>query len=291
MSRKKSNRMLWYERLLLNAVLFLWMMTWPVRVMLIRLNRLFGLEFVRRTEDRLQTPIDYYQRESDGRKIVVVGTMHVGLASYYETLTKIINELEADHIILYELVKAPSKEEMKSVSHDEQRSNKKVRKAMASFRRFICRLGLEDQKESLEYKASWINTDISWKELSDLTEKSSDLILALAKFEASIKTRAERKIGLALIALIIGQMPLFDTLSPLLRLVSKKAAKQHAVIVEHRNDVAMEAMLRHAETSHVATIWGAGHLPGLGTRLRKAGFRNISRQWHTAFIVPKVEIL
>jgi hypothetical protein len=62
------------------------------------------------------------------------------------------------------------------------------------------------------------------------------------------------------------------------------------IIVDHRNDVALNAVretLDKDPDQDIALLWGAGHIPGLKSGLEQLGYRTTTRRWLGAFALKK----
>jgi hypothetical protein len=64
---------------------------------------------------------------------------------------------------------------------------------------------------------------------------------------------------------------------------SRKGGLLEEFILESRNEVAMRGIESYLPEGDVASIWGAAHLRGIGKSLKRAGFREVRREWFTAY--------
>ena len=77
------------------------------------------------------------------------------------------------------------------------------------------------------------------------------------------------------VAVIIGVLSFFSR--------DKRLAKKF--ILEVRNEEAVRGINVHLAEGDVATIWGAAHLHGIEKQLKRDGFREVNREWFTAYHV------
>jgi hypothetical protein len=245
----------------------------------------------------LQTAIVTYYRPDDDRRVVLVGAMHVADRSYFEALKEFV-DLEKrvnGSVVLYEMTREspdpPAKDDYSAPAILE-RGFGRLRKV---YRYMAASTGRAFQYDVLTPQEDWINTDLTRREVAERSSETwlirflarTGLLWAAAKligfvggvpeppdrpnFPVSLQTdNAMRGIHLSIL------------LNALLLLLPKKATPAH-IILNDRNEVAVEGILRAARnSSFIVSIWGAAHLPGIGRLLEAQGFtRSDEVKWYT----------
>ena len=226
---------------------------------------------IRRKNNQIQSPIvKLYNKELD-KYIVLIGTCHVGKPEYFKTLTEKINNFEENNYkILYEKVMGES-ENIKI--EDDQFEN--LNNTIAN----LCQLmNLQFQAEGLQYKDSWINTDLTTAQLEKLLKDNSISVFSsksmdLSKYNQNVLKWIVRK--------CFGLMAFAEKFDRIKSIFSKK----YKVLINYRNEIAVEGIKKYIENNNVVSIWGAGHIDGIIKLLEKEGFVIKDKEWITYFNV------
>lgn len=238
-------------------------------------------------EKNVLTPIVYLKNHQTGKKVVLIGMMHIGNQEYYQEVQKLVDSLSG-YKILYEGIKKLNEEEISKLSPKEVKIFKKIEKNMNNRSVMATLLRIQDQKKGLLYDSHWICTDMTLFEfIKRLSESKTDSMFTseprlpkkLAKFEKLLfawmfDLALERISGIMVLAKFFG-------------LFSNKERSLEKLIVHDRNIIAINAILEQVKDSNVASIWGAAHLPGMVKELKKDGFSQEKKSWLVAYTISK----
>mgnify|MGYP001045632970 CR=1 FL=1 len=260
------------------------LISWPISFIGTRIGRTRG--------GALQIPVRLYQHKETGRKVILVGAIHIGKKAYYERIQNLVDHVSTDGFqILYEGVGKMDDKDIGSLP-PKQRVIVRQMKAISAFMQEVStKLFDEDvvyQKHGLEYPDWWVRTDVEvahvaalfaevdlhfWDNPEDepgekLLEDTPEEIVWFIKtmFATAIKL-------LPGISTVLGTFKQFNP---------KKRARDH-IIITMRDEVAALGILQHAEHADVLSIWGAAHIPGIHKHLSAAGYRLTATDWFDAF--------
>ena len=237
----------------------------------------------------LQTPVIRYRHRRTGRTVTLVGTAHVGEASYYDRLHATVTRLEAaGAVVCYEWI-GPAAEEEWAVASAGERAARDVSRAMgeATFRRVCRSLGWVEQGAVFRRAPSWRNVDMTDLELVRLArpETLRGLREAFGDVWGSSLTqdRADAFAGAAAgVVFRLVSLDWFDLLRHITTWDDASRQFNH-VEVEERNAHALASLPAGAD---VVLLWGAGHLPGLAAGLKQAGHRRQGTTWMNVGRLP-----
>ncbi|MHA7210830.1 TraB/GumN family protein [Arthrobacter sp. MDT1-65] len=204
---------------------------------------------IRLRAGNIETAKRTYQRDS--RKVTLIGVTHIADAQFWDALNYCIDGLGCE-------------------VHFEGIGKPKGESSLGAYGELADFLKLLDQPRGLNYEKHWKRTDLTWDELSEALgakklermERSATKgwdALTDAK-EAGVSWRTARRA----LVLILGLMPTVP----------------NKVLLDQRNDVAV----KHIEEAgaDVCAVWGAGHLSGIGNKLRANGWTLTSEVWDVA---------
>lgn len=278
-----------------NAVQFLlFLLLVPVIVIAYLIARVvcIGLGFIRcgniiSTGRHLCVPTVFLQNPATGRNVILIGMIHIGKKRFYKKVQKLIDSYPG-HKILYESVGRLTTEEEGRLSPDE----KKVRDQMTSMfndRKFLqVLLSLDDQRRGLNYRKTWIRTDIDKFVLLRR--------FAQARMNFSTGPRISNRVHLRL-----KKMPEVDRalsrwvmhklfmILPLMNLLERGRDLKFLdqVILSERNIIGVHGILEHVGDSNIISIWGAAHIPGMVRLLQETGFRKTRVIWFQMYEEPR----
>jgi hypothetical protein len=230
----------------------------------------------------LQTPVIRYGHRGTGRTVTLVGTAHVGQASYYKRLHALVTQLEAaGAIVCYERIRPAAEKEWATASASERAARDAPRAMGAETSRRVCRsLGWVEQGAVFTWAPSWRNVDMTDLELVRLArpETARGLGEDLADvFGSSLaQDHADALAGAA--AAVVLRLVSLDWFDLLRHMATWDDASRHFshVQIEERNARALASLPSDADA---VLLWGAGHLPGLAVDLTKAGHRRQGTTW------------
>lgn len=219
---------------------------------------------MRMRDGSMEVATDIYTKGS--KVIAVVGVCHVAEPSYWEVLTRRISGYESmGYSVQYEKVRNDLPDGAESPL-----ATVKLYEKLAEIS------SLKAQSEGLEYKSHWRNTDITMSQFMEFADISSSLTKMVSEAGDTLDKMAEKTDKERLERDIRS----FLCMIPVIHRFVPKNKKRDAIIIDLRNTVAADAML-NAE-GNVVSIWGAGHLKGIGELLEDEGFSRESRVWSAA---------
>jgi hypothetical protein len=218
----------------------------------------------------LETPVLAYEQADTGRRVYLVGAVHIGHTEYYRALQDILDSMD---LVLWEGVGAKEKP-----TEDAAARFDVIFRAQVMMRRV---LNLEGQLESMDYvRPFWRNCDVSINELqAQLDERGLEMIpnegLVRLLFgtlftfidpETIPRSELIGKTYRAMLAPILGSI---DDPESIFAKLDQGGMKD--VIIDFRNDHVVQALaaeLLKPGPSRIAIFYGAGHFRGLDAALR-----------------------
>lgn len=229
----------------------------------------------------LQTPVIRLERR-DGRRGLLVLTAHLGEARYFDELAVV---LESHPDVFFEAVR-PVDESTEHWADPHHRFLRDLREVYAG----IASLGLlQYQGQDLAPAESWVNADVT---CCQLAAKLRDENVSLWRQEAAMGAlreivsraqqgdeRAGRAIVLALQwgLLAASVTAIFNLLSWL-----PTTRALYRVLNDWRSEQAVRQVL-DSGAPDFALIYGAAHGESILREFRKAGYREVDREWRTVF--------
>lgn len=223
---------------------------------------------LRTREGVMDVATDIY---TNGNKVIAIaGVCHIADASFWENLNRRISGYEnMGYSVQYERISD-------DLSADEKKKVKGGEGTGVLYAKLAEIAGLHAQSNAITYKDHWKNTDITMSEWLKLGKSAHSLMAMISEASAGldkiIELGGQDRVGRDL-RFGLRWMPVVQVIIP-------KDKARDAILIDLRNEIAADAMLK-AE-GNVVSIWGAGHLNGIGKILRKAGFKRESRVWTTA---------
>ena len=221
----------------------------------------------------LQTPVIRYRHRRTGRTVTLVGTAHVGEASYYERLQAIVARLEAaGAVVCYEWIGSAAEEEWAAASAGE-RAARDASQSMGqgTFKQVGRSLGWVEQGAVFRWAPSWRNVDITDLELVRLASPEGMRAMggALGDVWGSSLTQDQADAVTGAAAGVVFRLVSLDWFDLLRRITTWDDASRRfsRVDIEERN---AHALARMPSGADVVLLWGAGHLPGLAAGLKQA---------------------
>ena len=230
----------------------------------------------------LQTPVVTLAHRGDQRTITLVLTAHLGEARYYERLNEMLAVKEH---VFFEGVRAASDdpEHARDAQHRFLRELREVYAGLASLGR------LSFQGAALAPQPEWTNADVTCCELAEELRRRG---VSMWRQETAMKILkqvvergrngdefAARSITLALQCglLAVSMSGVFTLLSWL-----PTTRGLYTVLNDWRSNRAARCVLESGATE-ATLIYGAAHADSIMSELRRAGFRETGREWHTVF--------
>ncbi|GAA1563556.1 hypothetical protein GCM10009827_101460 [Dactylosporangium maewongense] len=249
------------------------------------------LRFRRRT---LQTPVHHFVHPDTGRRIAVIGTMHMGEPGYFAGLRTVIDELEADGAVVQceaSSLLLPDEQTEQTLTDDERTVlAMRERKVELELRR-VTELGWVRQLDAFGYPDRWQKVDLSALEI--MRRIGTEVMLrgevrGIKMFDRPDNDpRSIEQFRLLLHLMFTGLR--FTVWSSARRAARSgtPASGVDAVLIDQRDALALEALWGTEQDT--VLIWGCAHLPGIEAGITSAGFvRDGATQWHTAAVLPTV---
>ncbi|MDQ1493436.1 MAG: hypothetical protein QOD57_4836 [Actinomycetota bacterium] len=222
---------------------------------------------------QVETVVRVFEAPDTGRRLTLVGTLHLGDARYYDALSALLADLgAAGTAVHYERIRRADDAELTA---DERRRLEGVEASgyPVGLDAFVGALGLELQGERLALPAGARNVDVTDVEL--LRALGWDRYRRLV--EPPSVTIDERSASVARPALrfLLKHGRAIDRV----RALSSRHRKVNRFMIGERNRVALTEALQEAAHHDVALVWGTAHLPGLARALRRHGYRLRAERW------------
>lgn len=242
-------------------------------------------DYLRRHRRCLQTPVRYYRHPITGRRITLVGTMHVGEARYYNELRGVIAEEVSNGAIVQcegssqslaaDLAAPDLTDQERDALTALQRLDTLTRKRIAA-------LGWVHQLEAMPNEPGWDRIDLGALEVLRLGDV--DVVLRGVRRAcrgldwADDNTSAPNLFRLQIA--VVYRLAASDS-----RLLQRRLAqKANAVVLHRRTAVALEGL--HETQRDTVLIWGAKHLPGMDADLAARDYICSRETWHAVGQLP-----
>lgn len=255
---------------------------------------IIGTQVSRTRRGVLQVPTRYYRHPETGRQVIMVGVIHIGKEAFYQQIQKLINQATTEKFkILFEGVGKIDKKDAEKLPPAQRFVVKQMHDIWQFMEFLLPWLTADDvihQKKGLEYPDTWVRTDLNIKEVSALFADAGIDFMPKSESDNKITKKDLSEMPLEVkgflswfIATLIKLLPGLDMTKPLRRLMKPESRIRDFIILDMRNEVAAKAILEHAKTDDVLSIWGAAHLPGIHEYLVSDGYVHQSTKWHDAF--------
>lgn len=208
-----------------------------------------------------------------GRLLHLVGTMHLGDATYFETLSALLADLAvAGSAVHYERIRRADDADVTDEERD-QLDRIAANGIPQALDAFVGVLGLELQGERLALPPGARNVDVSDVELlrSLGWERYRRL---LARPDVTLDERAA-PLARPMFAFLLKHGRALDRL----RALSRRQRRVNRFLIGARNRVALAEGLRELQDHDVVLVWGTAHLPGMARHLRREGYRLRAERW------------
>lgn len=209
--------------------------------------------------------------------------IHVGVHEYYEAILTRLYALENHkYLVLYEMIAGniiPEK-----LTPQEKEIYEQIMHMGIERKEITDLLQLQNQKDGIPLKSSWINTDIT---LYDLIKEFAAKNVSFGDKNKPFNLKSdEKEIGRAFLNMVFVNLPfMFFIIKIIKPFLNKKTREELAIreeiILGKRNAVAY-TMTRNHLSKDIAMTWGAAHLPGLVEMLQLEGYHVHSYEWVTS---------
>jgi hypothetical protein len=222
---------------------------------------------------QVETVVRVFEAPDTGRRLTLVATMHLGDATYYDALSRLLADLAAAGAdVHYERIRraddADLTEEERHRLDGVQASGYPVGLAA-----FVGALGLELQGDRLALPAGARNVDVSDVEL--LRALGWDRYRRLVEPPAVNIDERAAPLARPAFRFLLKHGRTIDRL----RALSATNRQASRFMIGERNRVALNEALQPSAQGDVALVWGAAHLPGMARELRRHGYRLQSERW------------
>jgi hypothetical protein len=231
----------------------------------------------------LQTPIVFLENDSEQRRAALVLTAHLGDASYYQNLRKLIQEVRGS--VYFEAVRSRDDSE----EHWKEPYHQFLRRLREDIYNGIASVGpLVFQGDQLAPLPEWKNADV---DCCELAAKLRDAGVSLAPYKLSfaLLTRLidSAKQGDVAARLALEKSLKWGLLAISLPMVFELARRVprtsalYGVINDWRSERAVADVC--PGDGDFVLIYGAAHGDSLLRGLEACGFREVGREWVTVF--------
>ena len=222
---------------------------------------------------KVETVVRVFEAPCGGRFLHLVGTMHLGDAAYFATLSALLADLTvAGSAVHYERIRRADDAD---VTDDERDQLDRIDasgypKALDAF---VGVLGLKLQGECLALPPGARNVDVTDVELlrSLGWERYRRL---LARPDLTLDERAA-PLARAMFGFLLKHGRALDRL----RALSRRQRRSNRFLIGERNRLALAEGVRELAQHDVALVWGTAHLPGMARDLRRQGYRLRAERW------------
>lgn len=237
---------------------------------------------------KIYTPVVYLIHPNTQRKIVLMGVIHIADSAYFMELQRMIDTLNG-YKVLYEGLGKITSEEQLLFTPDEKRIYKTLKQHMKARGIISSFLKLQGQHDGLSYLDSWVRTDMTLFEfIRTISEKKIDLFRKKLKFTFNFKKgSSEYLLTTWLVNAFFMRIPAILYIYKFISIFSKQKRMRNELIVNERNRIAINGILKEVSDSNVISIWGAAHLPDMIKKLKDVGFEVQEKQWLVAYTMPE----
>ena len=233
-----------------------------------------------RDRDRwdLQTALIHLRHRETGRRVRLAAMIHIGEPVYYERINEVIAEHEG--LVLFEGLGQLGDDEIAVLTPDERRVYEAIAPLTEAYRRLAAALDLVAQPDALTKPGpNWLRADLPLGQL--LTRWAERQLPLIPAMDAATRT-LQGPLLKRTTRLLLLQEPLILGAFRLLRGWSPALGRLSNLLVDERNEAALNVFDATPADRDVMLIYGAGHVPGLLTALERRGYREAARDWFTA---------
>jgi hypothetical protein len=244
-------------------------------------------EYLRRQGRSLQTPQRVYTHPETGRRITLIGMVHVGEPRYFDQVKAVIAECEAAGAVVHSEAspKHLTDDQLLKMTPEEAEVIQEFKRGSHLIKHQVPAFGWIDQTSAFwPWPETWQFIDLSRIDMIRMTG-TEKLLRFIRRINDMMDWEDNDSKKPHMYRLSIA------TTFRLAASNSKRVQRRleppvHKVLVDHRNKVAMDAV--HATTQDVVLVWGSKHLVGMEADLRDHGYVRVSETWHHVFQLPSV---
>jgi hypothetical protein len=243
------------------------------------------VEGVRNNDGRLETPVVLYEHPDTKRKIVFIGTIHIGEKEYFDSLQRLIDLYSlCGYKVFFERVRYLSKEEEQKLTPKEQCILMSLDHNFERLDKIAQIMYLKHQREGLHYNDDWINADISVYNLVRLLARYN-INPGKEGVSDNLLNESMQPLLRWLINQLFSQFVLITIIDKVFSFFSRKKRISNKIVVDFRNKKLISSIKK--VDGNVIIIFGSGHLRGIGRWLKKLGFRETRREWYAAYNIRR----
>lgn len=244
-------------------------------------------QYLRRQGRVIQAPQLVYSHLATGRRVTLIGMVHVAEPRFYDEVKVVVANCEANGAVVHAegSGKTLAEEVLTGITEAEAEVIRELQRGELLKAHRLPLFGWADQNMAmLPYPDSWQFIDLSRLDVIRLT--GTDVLMRTYRDLNNLMDWAEtdtKKPHLCRLSIAMG----FRKYASNSRRVQKKLdLPEHRVLVDQRNKVAMAAV--HGSAQDVVLVWGTKHLPGMEEDLREHGFVRVDEFWRTVFQLPSL---
>ncbi len=227
--------------------------------------------------------------QAAGIVVELIGAVHVGEKSYYESLNSQFEQYDA---LLFELVAPPNTKIPKGGGERSGNPISAIQNAMKSM------LGLEFQLEQVDYtRPNFVHADMSPSEFSEKMKEKNEsfwtLFLRMMGHGMAQQSNSQRTTDLSLLAALLSKnreirlkQAMAEQLEDMEGAVEAIEGPDGSTILTERNKKALEVLKRELQggKKKIGIFYGAAHLPDMHRRLENEfGLKMVDQRWLAAW--------
>lgn len=227
-------------------------------------KRLMGIHFLEGNRGAEYLSADF--ESPNGKSVSLLGINHISTKKFYEKINQKIDQYESKkYIIGYE--GTGENDNPNSFSPEDEPYFDSFNRLGEAVQKFLhSSVGTEFQHNYIKPKKTWINTDVSMKELLEFTKANQ---LWLPTGEKTVQKEEE-----ILIQCLFTNNGIRE---------AKNASWPNFMdaLLDFRNKHIVQEILRinKIDGKSIAMVWGAVHIPGVSELLKKHGYTEKQKYW------------
>lgn len=298
-NHRKNNTPLELLRILLIMILWLVMSPFlllflPIKFIFYKTCNLISISGTRLHTGQIQMAEDHYLHPETGKKIILVGMLHCAENRFYQNIFENTQNYQRQGFsVLTEGITPLTKTQYKKSSKKVKTFANQLMAHVAENSHLEMIFELKSQDQGLKGLRSTNNDmDIGYIvklfKFNNITMHHFSPIDRESFYQSMENSFGadEEEIVLRQINKLLGDWALFEILINF----SKHSRAYKNVIIQLRNHHAVEQILKVAVNHDVLSLWGAGHLAGMGSLLKDQGFKKVKRKWNVALDVSTLKL-
>lgn len=215
--------------------------------------------------------------DETGKKVTLVGMMHIGDSDYYTDVTKALQKHDMSRTeIHYEQIRKVSEKKLSKLPLETQKEFAEVMEMVKNpaVNALASVLTLSLQKGKVIYPEGSKNIDYT---ILDICQKLG-FEYSKKLFKPLDTENVDEKTIKTLMRLVFKNYKIMSAV----QLATKTGRNSKKVILDERNDYALKHAHLALKEKDVVLVWGAAHLSGMVKELQKSGYYHKTTLWRKA---------